>query len=130
MSDLQGTEAVTAFISEFAEALSSPDFKSIGNFYAADGIFFPNNHPTLSKRQLENPKGKFLKNRKFKIDFRIYEIEIKADFAFVSAFANTSTTDLEGGLITKTESRDLFVLRKETTWKIYRYMFNDFKRNN
>jgi len=127
MSDLKQTEAVTAFINAFAEALSTSDSKSINSFYTEDGLFFPNHHPTLSKQQLEKAKGKFLKDRKFKIEFQIKQIETKADFTFVNALANATTTHLADGLSTATESRDLFVLRKEATWKIYRYMFNDLK---
>jgi ketosteroid isomerase-like protein len=126
MSDLKQKEAAKALINEFAVALSTPDSKSISNFYSDNGLFFPNSYPTQGKDQLENAKGKFLKNRKFTIEFEIDEIVIQNGFAFVNAVA--TTTELTNGLLLTKLSRDFLVLREDSlSWKIYRYMFNDLR---
>lgn len=127
MNNQQETKAINDFINAFGKALSMSDNKVISTFYAADGLFLPNNYSMISKDRLDKAKGTFLKNRKFKIDYEISEIVIKENLAFVQATAAATTTELDDDLSFTVESRDLFVLCKEdNVWKIYRYMFNDF----
>jgi ketosteroid isomerase-like protein len=130
MTKQQETRAIHDFINAFGEALSMPDHNKICSFYAVDGLFFPNNYPTLGRDQLDKAKGTFLKNRRFKIEFKIGEIVIKENTAFVQAIAQATTTELVDNLSFTVASRDLFVLCKDnSTWKIHCYMFNDFNND-
>lgn len=102
------------------------DRKQISTFYATDGLFLPNNFPTINRDQLNKAKGSFLKNRKFKVNFNVSEVVLKDNFAFVQAIAKATTTQLGDDVSMTVVSRDLFVLSKANNeWKIFRYMFND-----
>lgn len=126
MNTQNETKTIRDFINAFGEALSMSDHKQISTFYAADGLFFPNNFPTISRDQLNKAKGAFLKNRKFKVNFNVSEVVLKENLAFVQAIAKATTTQLGDDVSITVVSRDLFVLSKaDNEWKIFRYMFND-----
>jgi ketosteroid isomerase-like protein len=127
MNNQQETKSISDFINAFSEALGRSDNKIGSTFYTEDGLFLPNNYPTISKDQLDKAKGTFLKNKKFNITYVIDEIVVKENFAFVQAEATATTTELNDDLSFTVVSRDLFILNKiDNAWKIYRYMFNDF----
>lgn len=126
MNTQNETKTISDFINAFGEALSMSDRKQISTFYAADGLFLPNNFPTINRDQLNKAKGSFLKNRKFKVNFNVSEVVLKENFAFVQAIAKATTTQLADDVSITVVSRDLFVLSKaDNEWKIFRYMFND-----
>jgi len=127
MNNQQETNSVNDFINAFGKALSTSDNNIISTFYAEDGLFLPNNYSTISKNQLDKAKGTFLKKRKFRIVYEISEIVVKENLAFVQAVATATTTELADELSVTVSSRDYFILNKiDNTWKIYRYMFNNF----
>lgn len=122
------TKAIRDFVNAFSEALSTSNNKIISSYYATDGLFLPNNYPTIAKDQLDKSKSKFLKNRKFEIHYEINEIVFKDNLVFVQAIANATTSTLANNDSVTVATRDFFTLCKENDeWKIYRYMFNDFK---
>lgn len=128
MSASNETQAIHAVISAYGKALNTADSKTIIDLYTADGLFFPNDHGTLSKKHLISSAGTFLKDREFSIDFHVKDVVVQGEFAFVQSTSTTTSRNLKEGKAITTTSRDLFVLHKEQSiWKIYRYMFNSIK---
>jgi len=108
----------------YAEVLNKADIALMSSFYAFDGLFMPDGLKTLSKKDLEAVSGKFLRQRNFKINYDINNVNVRNELAFIDATATTTTIG-RGGEETSQNSRDFFVLRKDgAEWKIYRYLFN------
>ena len=127
MSAQNETKTITKFLNDYAEVLNSGDAKAVGNFYANDGAILPNGYRTITRKKLDAASGEFLSKNKFNIEYKIENIWISGENAFVESLATTSIGAAGQSPLTKT-SRDLFILQKDqASWKIYRYIFNDTK---
>ncbi len=121
------TKEITALINGYAEVLNSGNAKAIGGFYTTDGAIFPNGHNSVHKKQLDVISGEFFKKNSFKIDYQVQNVTVGSDYAFVESVAITRSNTPNNQPVNKT-TRDLFILRRDLeTWKIYRYIFNNFK---
>ena len=127
MSAQNETKTITKFLNDYAEVLNSGDAKAVGNFYANNGAILPNGYRTITRKKLDAASGEFLGKNKFSIEYKIENISISGENAFVESLATTSISAAGQSPLPKT-SRDLFILQKDqATWKIYRYIFNDIK---
>lgn len=121
------TEEVMALINGYAEVLNSGNAKAIGGFYTTDGAIFPNGRNSVYKKQLDVISGEFFKKNSFKIDYQVQNVTVGGDYAFVESVATTRSSAPNSQPLNKI-TRDLFILRRDLeTWKIYRYLFNNFK---
>jgi uncharacterized protein (TIGR02246 family) len=127
MSAQNEAKTITTLINDYAEVLNSGDAKAVGSFYADSGAILTNGYNTVTKQQLDAASGGFLSKNKFSIEYRIENVTITGEYAFVESLATTSLTSAGKSPVNK-ESRDLFILQKDqAAWKIYRYIFNDTK---
>ncbi|RYE03599.1 MAG: hypothetical protein EOP44_06310 [Sphingobacteriaceae bacterium] len=125
MSTINEQQAAGQLLSGYAEVLNTANTALIPSFYTHDGAFMPNGYRTLTKEDLENAAGKYLKNANFKISYAIQSVTIKQEYAFIDATAQTTAVSLNENNEVSQISRDFFVLRKEgSDWKIFRYLFN------
>ncbi|MCX8534131.1 YybH family protein [Chryseobacterium luquanense] len=113
-------------IQNFELALNSGNIESVLSFYSEDAVFMPDGFSTLKKGEIGRSRSNFLTEKDFKIKFDNLKIDVKDNFGFVEAVANTSEIDPKGTSKVQKTSRDFFVLRQEENqWKIFSYIFNN-----
>ncbi|RYY30261.1 MAG: hypothetical protein EOP41_00990 [Sphingobacteriaceae bacterium] len=125
MSTLNEQQAAEQLLSGYAEVLNAANTALIPSFYTHDGAFMPDGFKTLTKKDLDNAGGKYLKNTGFKIKYAIISVTITPEYTFIDATAQTTAVSVGKKEEANLSSRDFFVLRKEgSDWKIFRYLFN------
>jgi ketosteroid isomerase-like protein len=124
--------AIEKLIAHYAETLNAAKTDLIPSFYTKDSQFMPDHMKTFSGHDLHDKKNSiFLKKVSFHIDYSINDIVVDGRFAFSQALAKATIIDLATNKQSTKITRDFFVLRKdEVQWKIYRYIFNNVKKNN
>lgn len=126
MSNIQQQEVQT-FIANYAEVLNSGNSELILHFFAERGLFMPDGYPTFTAgEKFMKSSTSFFRKNTILINYEINDISIEGDFALVNSNASTTSTDLTSNKKTTRNSRDFFVLQRESgEWKILRYIFNN-----
>jgi len=125
MNTSNAKQAAENLLTDYAEVLNTGNYLSIPSFYTYDGLFMPDGCQSIKADNITKSGERFLKKHSFHISFDIQNISEDKEFVFIQANATTKIkADMETEAIHLT-SRDFFVLiREDTVWKIYRYIFN------
>jgi uncharacterized protein (TIGR02246 family) len=124
---MNDTEAITALLERYAEALNQSDTEAVMKLYTEDGVFMPQHFPSSvggdAVRQAYN--GVFQAIR-LTVDFHIQEVQpVSPEWAFARTNSAGSVLVHETGETSTEANQELFVLRKvEGDWKIARYCFS------
>ncbi|MBD8082804.1 nuclear transport factor 2 family protein [Chryseobacterium caseinilyticum] len=120
-------EIIISRINDYADILNRRKTEGIGELYAEDAVFIPDNYKTISALELKKNKSKsILTSNEFKIQYSEEDVLIDGNFAFVTAVAKTSEKNKQTDQTVLKSSKDFFVFKKvDGQWKIFRYLFNN-----
>jgi uncharacterized protein (TIGR02246 family) len=122
------TEAVTALLAKYNDALNSSSTDAVMPLYTEDGVFMPPYSPSaVGSEALRRAYDAVFRAITLTVKFTIIEIvELAPDWAF--ARTNSAGTTLEHATGTRSAeaNQELFIFRKDGdgTWKIARYSFS------
>ena len=125
----QEKSAIEKMLATYFSSLNASDVKTATGSYTQDGVFIPTKLPTaMGTEQLVTTYKNIFKVIQLNVTFKIEEIIIQDDVAFVHTLSNGNTLIRSTGETTPEENREFFLLRKENgDWRIARYMFNQSK---
>jgi uncharacterized protein (TIGR02246 family) len=122
------TEAVTALLAKYNDALNASSTDAVMPLYAEDGVFMPPYSPSaVGTEALKKAYDAVFRAIALTVKFTIVEIvELAPDWAF--ARTNSAGTTLDHATQTKSAeaNQELFIFKKDNdgVWKIARYSFS------
>jgi uncharacterized protein (TIGR02246 family) len=122
------TEAVTALLAKYNDALNASSTDAVMPLYTDDGVFMPPYSPSaVGAKALRKAYDAVFQAITLTVKFTIVEIvELGPEWAF--ARTNSAGTTLDHATKTKSAeaNQELFIFRKDSdgSWKIARYSFS------
>src|SRR5579863_1791633 len=121
------TEAVTALLAKYNEALNASSTEAVMPLYAEDGVFMsPYSQSAVGSAAVRKAYDAVFKAITLNVKFTIAEIiELSPDWAFASTNSAGTTTDHATGAKSAEGNQELFLFRKDHgVWKIARFGFS------
>jgi uncharacterized protein (TIGR02246 family) len=122
------TEAVTALLAKYNEALNASSTEVVMPLYAEDGVFMPPySQSAVGSAAVRKAYDAVFKAITLNVKFTIAEIvELGPGWAFARTNSAGTTTDHATGAKSAEGNQELFVLKKDDDglWKIARYSFS------
>lgn len=122
------TEAVTALLAKYNEALNASSTDAVMPLYAEDGVFMPPYSPSaVGAAAIRQAYDAVFKAITLNVRFTVAEIvELGPGWAFARTNSAGTTTDHATGARSAEGNQELFIFRKDHdgAWKIARYSFS------
>jgi uncharacterized protein (TIGR02246 family) len=122
------TEAVTALLAKYNEALNASSTDGVMPLYAEDGVFMsPYSESAVGSASVRKAYDAVFKAITLNVKFTIAEIvELGQGWAFARTNSAGTTTDHATGTTSTEGNQELFIFKKDRdgTWKIARYSFS------
>jgi len=122
------TEAVTALLAKYNEALNASSTEAVMPLYAADGVFMPPySQSAIGPAAVRKAYDAVFKAITLNVKFMIAEIvELGPGWAFARTNSVGTTTDHATGKKSAEGNQELFIFKKDDdgAWKIARYSFS------
>jgi uncharacterized protein (TIGR02246 family) len=122
------TEAVTALLGTYNEALNASSTDAVMPLYAEDGVFMPPySQSAVGSAPVRKAYDAVFKAITLNVKFTIAEIvELSPDWAFARTNTAGTTTDHATGRKSAEGNQELFIFNKDQkgAWKIARYSFS------
>jgi uncharacterized protein (TIGR02246 family) len=122
------TEAVTALLATYNEALNASSTDAVMPLYAEDGVFMPPySQSAVGSAPVRKAYDAVFKAITLNVKFTIAEIvELSPDWAFARTNSAGTTTDHATGRKSAEGNQELFIFKKDQkgAWKIARYSFS------
>jgi uncharacterized protein (TIGR02246 family) len=122
------SEAVTALLAKYNDALNSSSTDAVMSLYAEDGVFMPPYSPSaVGSEALIKAYDTVFKTITLNVKFTIAEIvELAPEWAFARTNSAGTTLDHATGARNAEGNQELFIFRKgsDGSWKIARYSFS------
>jgi uncharacterized protein (TIGR02246 family) len=122
------SEAITALLAQYNEALNASSTDAVMPLYAADGVFMPPYSPSaVGAAAVRKAYDAVFKAITLNVKFTIAEIvEVGPGWAFARTNSAGTTTDHATGNKSAEGNQELFIFKKEqdSAWKIARYSFS------
>jgi uncharacterized protein (TIGR02246 family) len=119
------TDQIRELLSTYQDALNASDAETAASLYGSDGVFLPYQLPTSSGDEVLGAYQGTFGAIKLDVAFTIDDVTVDGDTAHALTRSKGNVTVLADGTITPEENRELFVFeRRDSEWKIVRYMFN------
>jgi uncharacterized protein (TIGR02246 family) len=122
------TEAITALLAQYNEALNASSTEAVMPLYAEDGVFMPPySQSAVGAAAVRKAYDAVFKAITLNVKFTIAEIvELAAGWAFARTNSAGTTTDHATGEKSSEGNQELFIFSKEAdgAWKIARYSFS------
>jgi uncharacterized protein (TIGR02246 family) len=122
------TEAVTALLAKYNEALNASSTEAVMPLYADDGVFMPPySQSAIGSTALRRAYDAVFKTIMLNVKFTIAEIVVLGPgWAFARTNSAGTTTDHATGRKSAEGNQELFILRQDDdgAWKIARYSFS------
>ena len=122
------TEAVTALLAKYNEALNASSTEAVMPLYAEDGVFMPPYSPSaIGAAAVRKAYDAVFKAITLNVKFTIAEIvEVGPGWAFARTSSAGTTTDHATGNKRVEGNQELFIFKKDAdgAWKIARYSFS------
>jgi len=122
------TEAVTALLAKYNEALNTSSTEAVMPLYAEDGVFMPPYSQTaVGSASVRKAYDAVFKAITLNVKFTIAEIvELCPGWAFARTNSAGTTTDHATGRKSAEGNQELFIFKKDQDhgWKIARYSFS------
>jgi uncharacterized protein (TIGR02246 family) len=122
------TEAVTALLSKYNDALNSSNTDAVMPLYAEDGVFMPPYSPSaVGSDAVRGAYDAVFKAITLNVKFTIVEVvELAPEWAFARTNSAGTTLDHATGTRSVEGNQELFIFHKGSggSWKIARYSFS------
>lgn len=122
------TEAVTALLAKYNEALNASSTDAVMPLYAEDGVFMPPySQSAVGSAAVRKAYDAVFDAITLNVKFTIAEIvELGEGWAFARTNSSGMTTDHATGNKSAEGNQELFIFRKDQdgAWKIARYSFS------
>ena len=122
------TEAVTALLAKYNEALNASSTEAVMPLYAEDGVFMPPySQSAVGSAAVRRAYDAVFKAITLNVKFTIVEIvEVGPGWAFARTNSAGTTTDHATGRKSAEGNQELFIFGKDQdgAWKIARYSFS------
>jgi uncharacterized protein (TIGR02246 family) len=122
------TEAVTALLAKYNEALNASSTDGVMPLYADDGVFMPPySQSAVGSAAIRKAYDAVFRAITLNVKFTIVEIvELGPGWAFARTNSAGTTTDHATGKKSAEGNQELFIFKKDHdgTWKIARYSFS------
>src|SRR5262249_28352360 len=122
------TEAITALLATYDEALNASSTAAVMPLYAEDGVFMPPyRQSAVGSEAINQAYDAVFEAIPLHVKFTIAEIvEMAPDWAFARTTSAGTTTDHATGARSAEGNQELFIFKKELdgAWKIARYSFS------
>jgi uncharacterized protein (TIGR02246 family) len=122
------TEAVTALLAQYNDALNSSSTGAVMPLYAGDGVFMPPYSPSaVGLEAVRKAYDAVFEAIKLTVKFTVVEIvEIAPGWAFARTNSAGTTLDHATGEKSAEANQELFIFSKDSdgAWKIARYSFS------
>jgi uncharacterized protein (TIGR02246 family) len=122
------TEAVTALLAKYNEALNASNTDAVMPLYAEDGVFMPPySQSAVGSAVVRKAYDAVFKAITLNVKFTIAEIvELGPGWAFARTNSAGTTTDHATGTKSAEGNQELFIFKKDHdgAWKIARYSFS------
>ena len=122
------SEAITALLAKYNEALNASSTDAVMPLYAEDGVFMPPYSPSaVGAAAVRKAYDAVFKAITLDVKFTVAEIvELGPGWAFARTNSAGTTTDQATGAKSAEGNQELFIFRKDAdgTWKIARYSFS------
>jgi uncharacterized protein (TIGR02246 family) len=122
------TEAVTALLAEYNEALNASSTDAVMPIYAEEGVFMPPySESAVGSAAVRKAYDAVFNAITLNVKFTIAEIvEMAPDWAFARTNSAGTTTDHTTGTASAEGNQELFIFKKDRdgAWKIARYSFS------
>jgi uncharacterized protein (TIGR02246 family) len=122
------TEAVTALLAKYNEALNGSSTEAVMPLYAKDGVFMPPySQSAVGSAAVRKAYDAVFKAITLNVKFTIAEIvELGPGWAFARTNSAGTTTDHATGKKNAEGNQELFIFKKDDdgAWKIARYSFS------
>jgi uncharacterized protein (TIGR02246 family) len=122
------TEAVTALLARYNDALNSSSTEAVMPLYTEDGVFMPPySSSAVGKEAVRKAYDAVFKAITLTVQFTIAEIvELAPEWAFARTNSAGATLDHATGTTSAEANQELFLFRKDSdgAWKIARYSFS------
>ena len=122
------TEAVTALLAKYNEALNASSTEAVMLLYAEDGVFMPPySQSAVGSAAVRTAYDAVFKAITLNVKFTIAEIvELGPEWAFARTNSAGTTTDHATGKKSAEGNQELFIFKKadDGAWKIARYSFS------
>src|SRR5580658_4945991 len=122
------TEAVTALLAKYNEALNASDTDAVMPLYAEDGVFMPPySASAVGAGALQKAYDAVFKAIKLTVKFNVAEIvEMSPDWVFARTNSAGTTLDHATGATSAEANQELFIFRRDRggKFKIARYSFS------
>ena len=122
------TEAVTALLAKYNEALNASSTEAVMPLYAEDGVFMPPyGQSAVGSEAIKKAYDAVFEAITLNVKFTIAEIvEMTPERAFARTTSAGTTTDHATGARSAEGNQELFIFKKEHdgAWKIARYSFS------
>jgi uncharacterized protein (TIGR02246 family) len=122
------TEAVTALLATYNEALNASSTDAVMPLYAQDGVFMPRySQSAVGSAAVRTAYDAVFKAITLNVKFTIAEIvELGPGWAFARTNSAGTTTDHATGKKSAEGNQELFIFKKadDGAWKIARYSFS------
>jgi uncharacterized protein (TIGR02246 family) len=122
------TEAVTALLAKYNEALNASSTEAVMPLYAEDGVFMaPYSPSAVGSAAVRKAYNEVFQAITLNVKFTIAEIvELGPGWAFARTNSAGTTTDHATGAKSAEGNQELFIFRQhpDGVWKIARYSFS------
>jgi uncharacterized protein (TIGR02246 family) len=122
------SEAITALLAKYNEALNASSTDAVMPLYAEDGVFMPPYSPSaVGAAAVRKAYDAVFKAITLDVKFTVAEIvELGPGWAFARTNSAGTTTDQATGAKSAEGNQELFIFRKDAdgAWKIARYSFS------
>jgi uncharacterized protein (TIGR02246 family) len=122
------TEAITAVLSKYNEALNASSTEAVMPLYAEDGVFMPPySQSAVGSAAVRKAYDDVFKAITLNVKFTIAEIvEVGPGWAFARTNSAGTTTDHSTGSKSAEGNQELFIFKQDQNgaWKIARYSFS------
>jgi uncharacterized protein (TIGR02246 family) len=122
------TEAITALLANYNDALNASSTEAVMPLYAEDGVFMPPYSPSaVGVQAVRKAYDAVFEAITLNVKFTIAEIvELGPDWAFARTNSAGTTTDHATGTKSSEGNQELFIFKKDSdgAWKIARYSFS------
>ena len=122
------TEAVTALLAKYNDALNASSTDAVMPLYAEDGVFMPPySQSAVGSAAVRQAYDAVFRSITLNVKFTISEIvEMAPDWAFARTNSAGVTTEHATGAQSAEGNQELFIFKKDCNgaWKIARYSFS------
>ncbi len=122
------TEAITALLADYNEALNASNTNAVMPLYAEDGVFMPPYSPSaVGSAAVRKAYDAVFKAIALNVKFTIAEIvDVGPGWAFARTNSAGTTTDHATGSKSAEGNQELFIFKQDQNgaWKIARYSFS------